>query len=501
MAFLATRYGFKNRMWRTSRDSRQFSSGTTLNHAKSIEAIEDFHWLFECAPSFYVDGDNVVVLREPSEFYNTLKTNICEAKKRITLASLYLGTGPLEEGLVSSIKECLLETGKKHHSDVKVRVLLDHVRGSRGKSRNSRTMLLPLLKQFAGNVEISLYHTPDLRGLLRRLVPEKFNEIIGVTHLKVYLTDDTFILSGANLSEDYFVNRQDRYIEVKNTPELADYFDELVCAVSKFSLTLRADNTTHMRETFAVHPYESSDGGRQFKRAAHSCIERFTEKWKKVQNCRRETSKNDTILFPLLQMGSLGITQDEMVTSQIFESTLRGSMSSLATGYFNLTQNYLDKIVDSKGNFQILCAHPEANGFYKARGVIGGITDAFTQFAKEFYIRIQDSKQPERFTLKEYQRRHWTFHVKGLWYYRPNEDLPCLTMIGSPNFGHRSVRRDLENQVVLLTDNVRLRQQLRHESDYVYSFGVKVDERTFEEEERIVPLWAWVVTRFTRSFF
>lgn len=57
-------------------------------------------------------------------------------------------------------------------------------------------MLLPLLKQFPRNVELSMYHTPDLRGLLRRFVPEKFNEIIGVTHLKVYLTDDTFILSG-----------------------------------------------------------------------------------------------------------------------------------------------------------------------------------------------------------------------------------------------------------------------------------------------------------------
>ena len=93
--------------------------------------------------------------------------------------------------------------------------------------------------------------------------------------------------------------------------------------------------------------------------------------------------------------------------------------------------------------------------------------------AKEFYKRIHGSKQSERFTLKEYRRRRWTFHVKGLWYCRPNEPLPCLTMIGSPNFGHRSVARDLENQVVLVTDNVRLRHQLRQESDYVYSFGVE----------------------------
>ncbi len=32
-----------------------------------------FDWLFECAPSFCIDGDNVQVLEEPSQFYNTLK--------------------------------------------------------------------------------------------------------------------------------------------------------------------------------------------------------------------------------------------------------------------------------------------------------------------------------------------------------------------------------------------------------------------------------------------
>ena len=36
------------------------------------------------------------------------------------------------------------------------------------------------------------------------------NEVVGVNHLKVYLFDDDVILSGANLSNTYFTNRQDR---------------------------------------------------------------------------------------------------------------------------------------------------------------------------------------------------------------------------------------------------------------------------------------------------
>lgn len=57
-------------------------------------------------------------------------------------------------------------------------------------------MLLPLLQRFTSQMRVSLYHTPDLRGLLRLLVPQRFNETIGVQHIKVYLFDDSIIISG-----------------------------------------------------------------------------------------------------------------------------------------------------------------------------------------------------------------------------------------------------------------------------------------------------------------
>lgn len=57
-------------------------------------------------------------------------------------------------------------------------------------------MLLPLLRCFTSQMRVSLYHTPDLRGLLRLLVPQRFNETIGVQHIKVYLFDDSVIISG-----------------------------------------------------------------------------------------------------------------------------------------------------------------------------------------------------------------------------------------------------------------------------------------------------------------
>ena len=76
-----------------------------------------------------------------------------------------------------------------------VEILLEHTRGSRGE-HNSRTMLLPLIQSFSPSIKVSLYHSPSLRGLLKLLLPERFNETVALTHLKVYLTDDTLIMSG-----------------------------------------------------------------------------------------------------------------------------------------------------------------------------------------------------------------------------------------------------------------------------------------------------------------
>jgi hypothetical protein len=36
-----------------------------------------------------------------------------------------------------------------------------------------------------------------------------------VSHLKALVFDDTLILTGANLSQDYFTNRQDRYVAIQ----------------------------------------------------------------------------------------------------------------------------------------------------------------------------------------------------------------------------------------------------------------------------------------------
>lgn len=79
--------------------------------------------------------------------------------------------------------------------DLKCTLLLDYLRGSRGQS-NSRTMVQKLVNDFSERFELCLYHTPNLRGLLKWAGPERFNEVMGLQHMKVYIFDNSLLISG-----------------------------------------------------------------------------------------------------------------------------------------------------------------------------------------------------------------------------------------------------------------------------------------------------------------
>ena len=116
------------------------------------------------------------------------RTNSC--KERMKLSSLYLGTGELERRLVRQVDERII--AKK---DLSCHFLLDCLRGTRGHP-SSHTLLQPLLAKHPQAVKLSLYHTPDFRGLLKQVFPARFNEGVGLQHMKVYVFDDTVIISG-----------------------------------------------------------------------------------------------------------------------------------------------------------------------------------------------------------------------------------------------------------------------------------------------------------------
>jgi len=77
----------------------------------------------------------------------------------------------------------------------------------------------------------------------------------------------------------------------------------------------------------------------------------------------------------------------------------------------------------------------QANGFFGAKGVSGAIPDAYTCIARTFWAEVLRSRQHDRISLHEYSKPGWTVHAKGLWYHLPDQPLPVMTLVGSPNFG------------------------------------------------------------------
>lgn len=125
----------------------------------------------------------------------------------------------------------------------------------------------------------------------------------------------------------------------------------------------------------------------------------------------------------------------------------------------------------------------------------GGIPYAYSLIAQQFKEYFTKNKQQKRIELQEYERDGWTYHSKGLWYYPPGWKAPCLTLIGSPNFGERSVRKDLETQLAIVTENSDFQNKLQAEVDRLYKRGSKA------EVERDVPLWVRLFVFAFRRFF
>ena len=182
---------------------------------------------------FFFEEGQIEILDTPTNFYNTLKSKISLAERRIFIASLYLGKS--ENELIQCISEAMRRNDK-----LKVYFLIDGLRGTReSPSLCSATLLAQLDKNFGDRVDCRVYKTPKFIGWKKSLIPRRFNEGIGLQHMKIYGFDDDVLMSGANLSNDYFTNRQDRYYLFKKAPFFANYYFKLHQLISSISYQVK----------------------------------------------------------------------------------------------------------------------------------------------------------------------------------------------------------------------------------------------------------------------
>ncbi|KPI42359.1 CDP-diacylglycerol--glycerol-3-phosphate 3-phosphatidyltransferase [Cyphellophora attinorum] len=462
------------------------------------------------APRFEVEASQIDILDSPAAFYETLKTKIKGAKRRVYLSTLYIGK--TEHELIQTIDEALSANPK-----LRVSVLTDALRGTREDPNPScGTLLAPLVTKYGDRVTICMYHTPNLNGWRKKHMPKRINEGWGLQHMKLYGFDDEILLSGANLSDDYFTNRLDRYHLFKSK-ELTDFYQKIHEAICEIS--------------YDLIPSEQQPGGfelvspqargipdpvwhpRQYTKYAKQLLEPLLQPKARQRMFPVEFGKDKTFVYPLAQFDIL-LGQPEKRTVLDFElatftstekPTLERILTSFAedprlkpcswtftAGYFNIDPDICrlllaaaPKDLSGAGHAPpsppctVITASPWANGFYGSKGVSGMLPAAYTLLSRRFLRDVAKEGKEGTVQLKEWRHgtvgepEGMTYHAKGLWITLPpqpdagnnleEEVGPSVAVVGSSNYTKRSYSLDLEVGAVVVTSDDNLKRKLKQE--------------------------------------
>jgi len=339
-----------------------------------------------------------------------------------------------------------------------------------------------------------MYHTPNLTGLRKKHIPKRINEGWGLQHMKLYGVDDEIILTGANLSSDYFTNRQDRY-HLFSSKDITEYFSKIHDTVASLSFLVRPSSIpsgfvldwpeTNLAPSPLDHP-------KLFIKASTkrlSCLI-SPERAPLTADDPIPDEQRDTSVYPLAQFSQL-LTPDTStelpaithVLTTLADKQYSQSSWTFTAGYFNPAPSLTKLLLGTasqQGN-TVITASPQANGFYKSPGVSGLLPDAYTLLARRFVRAVHDHKRDSAITLREWRKGTvgqpggWTYHAKGLWVTLPplpheqqtGSAGPAISLIGSSNYTKRSYSLDLEANALIVTENEDLRKRLGEEQTWL----------------------------------
>eukprot|EP01043_Picozoa_sp_COSAG02_P016346 COSAG02_NODE_716_length_18084_cov_101.241145_9_plen_586_part_00 len=488
-----------------------------------------------------IDPACVTTLGGPTEFYERLQEAAAGAQRRLLLASLYIGTGEKEQALLDAVTAACDRV-----PSLQATLLVDALRTQRVEQGSGVSSLDRIIERCgrhistdkevaegetpAHGLNVFLYHTHMLGKIGNRVLPPRWNEGISLQHCKVYLFDDTVILSGANLSDTYFTDRDDRYVVFTECVPLADYVHELFASERGLPAACYAVQTRHDHspevgaQRYAnyelVQPaigYDPVAAGSAFGTATERHLRAFLAEqrqrslekaWASVESRESGDDELCTWVVPALQFATHRIAQDEPLLSQII-SQLGGDSSKdshaasgsivLSSAYLNLTSSQfkyspLAEALAAPGcsaDVTLVLASDESHGFSGATGLSAYIPQGYALLRSRLqrYLEGMRGANGRRTEVRLHRRlvngNHWSFHCKALWYTEPaavaaagvdvlessksSQDStgaevrgrvntkspagPGLTVVGSSNFGRRSMARDLEAQFWLVRHN------------------------------------------------
>ena len=394
----------------------------------------------------------------PNEFHSHLLQLIRNAQHRVHLASLYIG--PAASAAATEEHELLhaLTDLAAYRPHVEVKLLMDANRALRpvmttkhDKPTSSAEAVFKCIQartpssQFSGKPCLLYLFNPSPRLLV---LPSPLNEVDGVFHIKCYIIDDNLILSGANLSQEYFTDRQDRYTWFTNGGGgLVEFYVELVNALCDYS-----------------HVYDgvvNSKKKRRDEKDRNDLIQRVSNLMKGASNdCATVFSTMDNnnddpsvvaYAIPTFQSPSslMSSSNDVVLTQNLISSAAKEHLIlQLASAYLNPTRTLLQELAKLPNrHVQLLTAGPISHGFAPKHGLArkgDWVPQVFSTISKTLM-------QQQQYDVLWYSRPGWTFHAKGMWITSPNiQHSLVAAMVGSGNYGYRSWHRDVESNVIMV---------------------------------------------------
>ena len=109
-------------------------------------------------------------------------------------------------------------------------------------------------------------------------------------------------------------------------------------------------------------------------------------------------------------MNVINYKEDEQIFLKLLKELSSGDLR-LATGYLNLTPEYLKALASRQGKVSVLTSSPRANGFYKAGRVKKYIPGIYR------VNELKSLKKYPKIGINEWEAFGWTYHAKGAWFY------------------------------------------------------------------------------------
>lgn len=199
------------------------------------------------------------------------------------------------------------------------------------------------------------------------------------------------LIFSANLNRSYFENRIDRYILFNNSIDLSNYLVELT------------DKLKHVY-------HRLSDNGMFLPPTSDYTIKDL-KSHSSISCCDPEF----VYLYPCIQMKKFGLTQDSDFLNALFSFSpqiiKKSSAIFMCTGYFNLTKNIKNAILNTRNNWNLLTSSPKSNSFYASKGVTSVIPSLYEFNLLDFSRKA--SKQKQSLRSFEFVHDKHTFHAKG----------------------------------------------------------------------------------------